>query len=44
MSLYGLQRMPVTLYTEQWTRLLDFSDELRSFLKEHDSQLKRKER
>ena len=28
MSLYGLQRMPVTLYIEQWQRLLDFSDEL----------------
>lgn len=44
MSLYGLQRMPVTLYVEQWQRLLDFSDELRAFLKEHDSELKRKER
>jgi hypothetical protein len=43
-SLYGLQRMPVTLYVEQWGRLLDFSDELRAFLKEHDSELKRKER
>ncbi len=36
MSLYGLQRMPVTLYIEQWQRLLDFSDELRKFLAEHD--------
>lgn len=44
MSLYGLQRMPVTLYIEQWERLLGFSDELRAFLKEHDSELKRKER
>ena len=44
MSLYGLQRMPVTLYVEQWDRLLDFADELRAFLKEHDSELKRKER
>jgi hypothetical protein len=44
MSLYGLQRMPVTLYIEQWTRLLDFSDELRKFMQEHDSELKRKER
>jgi hypothetical protein len=43
-SLYGLQRMPVTLYVEQWERLLDFADELRAFLKEHDSELKRKER
>ena len=44
MSLYGLQRMPVTLYVEQWERLLDFSDELRKFMAEHDSELKRKER
>jgi hypothetical protein len=43
-SLYGLQRMPVTLYVEQWERLLNFADELRAFLKEHDSELKRKER
>ena len=44
MSLYGLQRMPVTLYVEQWQRLLDYSDELRKFMQEHDSELKRKER
>ena len=29
MSLYGLQRMPVTLYIEQWERLLAFADDLR---------------
>ncbi len=39
MSLYGLQRMPVTLYVEQWHRLLGFSDDIREFLKEHDSEL-----
>jgi hypothetical protein len=44
LSLYGLQRMPVTLYVEQWERLLAFSDELRKFMKEHNSELKRKER
>jgi hypothetical protein len=43
-SVYGLQRMPVTLYVEQWERLLDFADEIREFLKEHDSELKRKEK
>jgi hypothetical protein len=43
-SVYGLQRMPVTLYVEQWERLLDFGDSIRSFLKEHDSELKRKEK
>jgi hypothetical protein len=43
-SIYGLQRMPVTLYVEQWGRLLDFADEIRAFMKEHDSELKRKEK
>jgi hypothetical protein len=43
-SVYGLQRMPVTLYVEQWERLLGFSEEIRSFLQEHDAELKRKEK
>jgi hypothetical protein len=41
-SVYGLQRMPVTLYVEQWERLLGFADEIRGFAKEHDAQLSRK--
>jgi hypothetical protein len=41
-SVYGLQRMPVTLYVEQWERLLDFADEIRDFAKAHDSELARK--
>ena len=44
LSVYGLQRMPVTLYIEQWQRLLDFAEEIRQFMKEHDSELKRKEK
>lgn len=43
-SVYGLQRMPVTLYVEQWHRLLEFGDELRAFLSEHSAELKRKEK
>lgn len=42
LSVYGLQRMPVTLYVEQWERLLDFADEVRQFAKENNSELKRK--
>lgn len=42
-SVYGLQRMPVTLYVEQWERLLNFGDEVRQFLKDNESKLKRKE-
>lgn len=41
-SVYGLQRMPVTLYVEQWERLLGFGDEIRRFAEEHDAQLSRK--
>ena len=36
--------MPVTLYIEQWERLLEIADEIRNFLKEHDGELKRKQR
>jgi len=42
-SVYGLQRMPVTLYMEQWERLLDFGDEVRVFVKDNADRLKRKE-
>lgn len=42
-SVYGLGRFPVTLYYEQWIRLLDASDRLRKFLEENKSQLKLKE-
>ena len=41
-SVYGLGRFPVTLYMEQWTRLLDMADEIRTFIKENDSKLKAK--
>lgn len=36
-SVYGLGRFPVTLYYEQWIRLLDVSDDLRKFLEENKS-------
>jgi len=42
-SVYGLGRFPVTLYKEQWTKLLDIADDIRAFLKEHDAELKTKE-
>ena len=43
-SVYGLGRFPVTLYYEQWVRLLDASEELRSFLEENKGGLKLKEK
>jgi hypothetical protein len=42
-SVYGLGRFPVTLYYEQWIRLLDKSQELREFLEGNKSKLKLKE-
>jgi len=41
-SVYGLGRFPVTLYYEQWTRLLDAAETLRGFLEENKSKLKLK--
>jgi hypothetical protein len=43
-SVYGLQRMPVTLYAEQWERLLDFGDNVREFIQQNDAELNRKDR
>ncbi|MEP6474171.1 MAG: hypothetical protein ABJC74_10640 [Gemmatimonadota bacterium] len=43
LSVYGLGRFPVTLYKEQWTKLLDMEDQIRAFLVENDAQLKTKE-
>jgi hypothetical protein len=41
-SVYGLGRFPVTLYYEQWTKLLDHVDQLRGFLEENKPNLKLK--
>lgn len=42
-SVYGLGRFPVTLYKEQWQRLLDKREELLEFIRENEAQLKAKE-
>jgi hypothetical protein len=42
-SVYGLGRFPVTLYQEQWTKLLAIADEIKSFIEENRSKLKTKE-
>ncbi len=41
-SVYGLGRFPVTLYYEQWIRLLENADALRQFLEQNKSSLKLK--
>ena len=42
-SVYGMGRFPVTLYKEQWLKLLDMSSEIRDFIAANELQLKAKE-
>jgi hypothetical protein len=42
-SVYGLGRFPVTLYQEQWQKLLAMADDIKSFIEENRSRLKVKE-
>ena len=42
-SVYGLGRFPVTLYKEQWLKLLAMADEIRAFIAAHEAELKTKE-
>jgi hypothetical protein len=41
-SVYGLGRFPITLYKEQWTRLLDMADDIRTFITANEGKLKTK--
>ena len=41
-SVYGLGRFPVTLYKEQWLKLLDMADEIRRFIEANAGRLKTK--
>ena len=41
-SVYGLGRFPVTLYKEQWTKLLAMAEDIKAFIKTHDAELKTK--
>lgn len=41
-SIYGMGRFPVTLYKEQWLKLLDMSDDIRAFITVNEAQLKAK--
>jgi hypothetical protein len=42
-SIYGLGRFPVTLYQEQWLKLLEMADDIRAFIRENEPKLKKKE-
>lgn len=41
-SIYGLGRFPVTLYKEQWAKLLDMAEDIRAFIRENEPKLKAK--
>ncbi len=41
-SVYGLGRFPITLYKEQWAKLLDMAEDIRAFIATHDKELKTK--
>ena len=41
-SVYGLGRFPVTLYKEQWLRLIDMSEDIKAFIRQNEAQLKSK--
>lgn len=43
LSVYGMGRFPVTLYKEQWLKLLGIADEIKQFISENEDKLKVKE-
>ncbi len=43
LSIYGMGRFPVTLYKEQWIKLLAVAEDIKTFIKENDGRLKTKE-
>jgi hypothetical protein len=43
LSIYGMGRFPVTLYKEQWLKLLSIADDIKKFIEDNDSKLKAKE-
>jgi hypothetical protein len=43
LSVYGMGRFPVTLYREQWEKLLSMSDQIKQFIQDNDQHLKKKE-
>ena len=41
-SLYGIRRFPITFYADEWDIILGMADEVRTFISQHDDELKRK--
>ena len=42
LSIYGMGRFPVTLYKEQWLKLLDMADDIRAFIAAHEGELRQR--
>jgi hypothetical protein len=42
-SVYGMGRFPITLYKEQWLKLLDMANEIRAFIRDNEASLKAKD-
>ena len=43
LSIYGMGRFPVTLYKEQWLKLMSIAEEIKKFIQDNDARLKTKE-
>lgn len=41
-SLYGIRRFPITFYADEWDTILGMADEVRAFISQHQTELKRK--
>jgi hypothetical protein len=41
-SLYGIRRFPVTFYADEWEKILGMGEQIRAFIGEHESELKRR--
>jgi len=43
LCLYGINKMPVAMYKDQWQKVLSYADTIKSFIAEHDAEIKTKE-
>lgn len=41
-SVYGIRRFPITFYADEWDILLGMSDQIQTFIREHEGELKRR--
>ena len=41
-SLYGVRRFPITFYADEWDTVLGMADQIQSFIRQHEDELKRR--